>query len=73
MPRHLKVFVENDPDGSTHVYCDELPGLILAGRNRAKILGAILPAAKAILERQGEPTDDIVIDADFVAPRQFYP
>jgi hypothetical protein len=65
--RHIKVLIEPRDDGGIRVYSDDLPGLILAGRERIRIMADIWPAAKAILEHKGESTD-VIIDADFVLP-----
>lgn len=63
MKRHVKVTIENREDGGVNVSSAELPGLILSGSNRASILAAIAPAARAILERKGETFSEVVIEA----------
>lgn len=64
--RHVKVTIESREDGGVSVSSEDLPGLILAGADRVRILAAIEPAARAILERKGEDAD-VIIDADFVS------
>lgn len=65
--RHIKVTVEPREDGGIRIYSEDLPGLVLSGRERVKIMGDIGPAVRAILEHKGESTD-VIIDADFVMP-----
>lgn len=66
MGRHIKVIIEPREDGGILVYSDDLPGLVLSGRERIKILADIEPAVRALLEHKGEPTDGVIIDAAFV-------
>lgn len=63
MERHVKVTIEDREDGGVNVSSDDLPGLILSGSDRAGILAAIEPAARAILERKGESFSGVVIEA----------
>lgn len=65
MARIINVTIENGP-GDTRVYSDDLPGLILVGKNRAGIIASILPAARAILAHKGEDTSDVRVDATVV-------
>lgn len=68
--RTINVTIEHSGDDWTHVSSADLPGLILAGRDRIRILAAIEPAARTILERKGEDTSNVVISATFVAVPQ---
>ena len=51
---------------SRRVYSDDLPGLILVGKNRAGIIASILPAARAILAHKGEDASDVRVDTTVV-------
>lgn len=64
--RIIKVIVQDRDDGGVSVYSEELAGLVMAGKNRAAILVAIEPAARAILEHKGEDASNIQIDATFI-------
>jgi hypothetical protein len=60
----VKVKIEDRGDGGIRVSSDELPGLILSGRNRTKVLVAIEPAVRSLLTAKGESPDYLRIDAD---------
>lgn len=64
MRRIVNVNVEDRGDDGLCVSSDELPGLILSGKDKTKILFAIEPAVKALLRAKGEDADDIRIDAN---------
>jgi len=66
MMQILRVNIECRADGGLHVTSDDIPGLVLSGKNRAGIIAGIVPAARAILEHHGEVVGDIRIDATFV-------
>lgn len=70
MRRVVKVTVETRVDGNTSVSSDELPGLILVGRDRTKILAAIEPAVRAILRHKGEEPRYLRIDASLSSQHQ---
>jgi hypothetical protein len=65
MARIINVIVTSRPGGGCNVSSEDLPGLILGGRDRTRILAAIEPAARALLERKGEDVHNIRIDATF--------
>ena len=60
----VKVKVEDREDGGLRVTSDELPGLMLSGKNRTQIIFAIEPAVRVLLERKSEVFDRLRIDAD---------
>jgi hypothetical protein len=62
----INVTCEDRPDGGVRVYSDQLPGLILSGKDRAKVLAGIEPAVKVFLQRQGVDSKRLRIDATFV-------
>lgn len=62
----ISVIVEHRPDGGIQVRSDDLPGLILSGSDRMRILASILPAAKALLQHRGDTDLDVRINAAFV-------
>jgi hypothetical protein len=64
----VKVMIEDRIGEETRVYSDELPGLILAGRDRSKLLAAIEPAVRALLQHKGIDCSKLRIDATFVLP-----
>ena len=66
MKHIIKVFLEDRDDGGVRVWSDDLPGLILSGRDRVKVLADIEPAARTIMEHKGEDASNIRIDATFV-------
>jgi len=49
----LSVTLSGREDGGLNVSSDELPGLILSGSNREKIVAAIVPTIRAIFEHRG--------------------
>lgn len=59
----IKVNIENRSDGGMRIWSDDLPGLMLSGRNRTAIIANIEPAARAILMRKGIEFADLRIDA----------
>jgi len=63
----VKVTIEDRPDGGVSVSSEDLAGLALSGKNRVAILKAIEPAARAILEHNGQDSSNIRIDATFVS------
>lgn len=65
--QEIKVMIEDRPDGGVRVWSNDLPGLILSGQNRMKILAAIEPAARALLEFNGIEKPDFVINATLIA------
>lgn len=69
MKRKISVTIENRDDGGVSVSSEDVPGLILSGRNRTAIIAAIEPAVRAILEHQGDFADDLQINAAFIATR----
>ena len=62
--RIITVQIENMSDESIRIYSDDLPGLILSGKNKTAILASIEPAIKTILKAKNEDTN-IRIDAIF--------
>lgn len=66
MKRQIRVTIEDREDGSVRVTSYDLAGLVLSGKNRIGILAAIEPAARAILQHQGNDADAFQIDATFV-------
>ena len=65
MKQKIRVIIENRDDSGVNVSSDDLPGLILSGKNRIAILASIETAARAILMRKGEDTSNLQIDAMF--------
>jgi hypothetical protein len=59
----ISVTIEDRGDDGIRVFSDDLPGLILAGRNRPGIIAAIEPAAREILKRKGIEPSVLRIDA----------
>jgi hypothetical protein len=49
----LTVILTDRDDGGLDVGSHDLPGLILSGSNKHKIMSAIPPAIKALLEHKG--------------------
>ena len=49
----LKVTLEDRVDGGLRVYSEDLPGLILSGRNKKTVCEGIAPSIKALLEHNG--------------------
>jgi hypothetical protein len=68
MARHIKVIIEPRDDGGICVYSDDLPGLVLSGKNRIGILADIEPAVRVLLEHNGGSAEGVIIDAEFVLP-----
>lgn len=66
----ITVFLESRPDGGIRVWSDDLPGLILSGRDRTKVIADIEPAAIALLKYKGVDVSNIRIDAVFVSPQE---
>lgn len=66
--RAVKVNLEDRGDGGLRVWSDELPGLILSGPNKTKIISAIEPAVRALLAMKGEHINDLRIDACIPSP-----
>lgn len=62
MRKIIKVQIEDIENGNTKVTSQDVKGLILIGKDRARILAAILPAVKALLKNDS----DIRIDATFI-------
>jgi len=62
----INVTIQERPDGGVSVYSEDLAGLVLSGKNRVAILKAIEPAARAILEHNGQDASNIRIDATIV-------
>jgi hypothetical protein len=63
--RTITVYIEDREDGGVRVWSDDLPGLVLSGSNRIKVLADIEPAVKAILEHKGQDTSKLRIDTAF--------
>lgn len=61
----IKVFIEPREDGGIRVRSDDLPGLILSGKNRIAVLKDIEPAAKVLREHRSN-FEPFRIDAIFV-------
>jgi len=70
MARIIKVNIEYREDGGIRVWSDDLPGLVLSGKNRAGIIADIEPAARAILEHKREDVSNLRIDATFIGHQQ---
>lgn len=49
----ITVALEDREDGGLRVFSDDLPGLILSGPHRQKVIETIVPAMTAILEHLG--------------------
>jgi hypothetical protein len=49
----IRVTIEDRPDGGINVTSKTLPGLILSGENRDRIIAMIEPAIKALLNHRG--------------------
>lgn len=64
--RIVNVFIGDREDGGARVWSDDLPGLILSGKDRAAVIRDIDIAVHALLEHRGEPTEGLRIDATFV-------
>ena len=60
----ITVYIADREDGGIRVWSDDLPGLILSGKNRVGVLADIGPAVKAIRAYKGL-TDEVQIDAVF--------
>jgi tRNA pseudouridine-54 N-methylase len=63
--RIIKVQTEAREDGGIRVWSDELPGLILSGKNRNAVLAAIEPAICVLLSHKGDDTSNVRIDVSF--------
>lgn len=61
----IGVRVENREDGGIRVSSSDLPGLVLSGKERTKVLASIDPAARAILQKMGLQEFQLRIDAQF--------
>ncbi len=61
----VKVNVDDQPDGNVHVSSEDLPGLMLSGRDKTKIIAAIDPAVRALLRHKGIEVANLRIDATF--------
>lgn len=55
----LTVTLEDRADGGLRVYSDDLPGLILSGRDKNAICNAIAPAITALFQHRG--IDGVVV------------
>jgi len=49
----VSVTIEDRDDAGLRVFSDDLPGLILSGQDRAKVLRSIAPAIQALFEHKG--------------------
>ena len=49
----IEVWTEPRPDGGIRVWSNDLPGLILSGPDRVKVLSDIEPAARLLLHHRG--------------------
>jgi hypothetical protein len=59
----VKVIVEDRPDGGVRVWSNDVPGLILSGKDRIRVLGDIEPAVRALLAHKGIHPESLRIDA----------
>jgi hypothetical protein len=66
MKRIINVTLADRQDGGVRIWSDDIPGLVLSGLNRAKVIADIEPAVRAILKHKGEDVSNIRIDATFV-------
>lgn len=66
MPKIVNVFLQDREDGGVRVWSDDVPGLVLSGKDRAKVISEIAHAARVILEHKGEDCSNLRIDATFV-------
>ena len=57
----IEVWTEPRPDGGIRVWSNDLPGLILSGPDRAKVLADIEPAARFLLHKRGVDTSGLKI------------
>jgi len=62
----VQVNIAGREDGGVRVWSDDLPGLILSGKVPIKVLTAIEPACRALLEYKGIKPDSLRIDATFI-------
>jgi hypothetical protein len=62
----VMAFVERRSDGGVKVWSEDLPGLILSGKDRTKVLAAIDPAVKALLGHKGKMPACLRIDVTFI-------
>jgi hypothetical protein len=58
----VSINIEERADGIC-VSSDDLPGLMLSGRDRTKIIAAIEPAVRALLKHKGIEPKSLRIDA----------
>ena len=63
----VKVNIENRDDGGIRVWSDDLPGLILSGKDRTKVIADIEPAVRVLLRHKGKEPDRLRIDAIFIS------
>jgi hypothetical protein len=64
----INVSIEDRDDGGVRVWSEDLPGLILSGANRTRVLADIEPAVRALMHHAGKSTKGLRIDATFVRP-----
>lgn len=62
----VNITIEDRLDGGVTVSSDELPGLILSGRDRTKIIASIEPAVRALLKHKGHEPTNLRIEATLV-------
>ena len=60
----VNVLIQDRPGGGIRVSSDELPGLILSGPDRVKVMAAIPAAVRALLHL--DRGTDVRVDATFV-------
>lgn len=48
------ICIQEREDGGLRVWSDELPGLILSGRDPARVMADIFPAARALIKSNEE-------------------
>jgi hypothetical protein len=63
MKQIVNITIEDREDGGLRVYSKELPGLILSGATKAKVLSAIEPAVRTLLAMKGQHVGDLQINA----------
>lgn len=64
----IKVFVADREDGGVRVWSDDIPGLVLSGKDRVKVIADIGRAVRTILQHNGEDASNLRIDATFIIP-----
>ncbi len=65
MRKTAVIIIEDREDGGIRVYSDDLPGLVLSGKNRVAVMADIESAVRIILEHNGEDASNLRIDTVF--------